>query len=187
MIVIDQGQAIVIDTPVDDDASVQLIEWIENEMHLEIVAIVPTHFHVDCLGGLGAFHQKEIPSYACNQTIDLAKTINLILPQNGFIEERTFKIGRTTVICKYLGEGHTKDNIVCYFPDEGVLFGGCLIKSMGAKRGNLADANVDEWSNTVRKVKLKYPIANIIIPGHGMIGSMKLLDSTIKMFDSNDE
>ncbi len=37
------------------------------------------------------------------------------------------------------------------------MFGGCLIKEEGAGKGNLAEANVEEWPNTVRKVKMKYP------------------------------
>ena len=86
-------------------------------------------------------------------------------------------------IAEYFGEGHTKDNIVGYFPADKTLFGGCLIKKVGAGNGNLEDANTDNWSKTVRKIKRKYHSAEIVIPGHGKSGGIELLDYTIQLFD----
>ena len=40
----------------------------------------------------------------------------------------------------YFGEGHTKDNIMGYFTEDQALFGGCLIKKVGASKGYLGDA-----------------------------------------------
>jgi len=73
MVYINKNEAIVFDTPVNDKASEELINWI-GEKHIK--AIVVTHFHIDCLGGLAKFHAKGIPSYATNQTIQLAKEKN---------------------------------------------------------------------------------------------------------------
>jgi metallo-beta-lactamase class B len=82
----------------------------------------------------------------------------------------------------FFGEGHTKDNVVGYFPDDKAVFGGCLIKEVGSGKGNLEDANVAEWSQTVSKVKQFYPEAKIVIPGHGETGGTELFDYTIKLF-----
>ncbi len=68
-------------------------------------------------------------------------------------------------------------------PLEDIMFGGCLIKEEGAGKGNLAEANVEEWPNTVRKVKMKYPEVKKIIVGHGKSGGIELLDYTIKLFE----
>jgi len=73
MIVLDDNEVVVFDTPADDQTSEELINWIENTLHGKITAIVSTHFHDDCLGGLNAFHKHRIPSYAYKYTIDLAK------------------------------------------------------------------------------------------------------------------
>ncbi|MNY76298.1 Beta-lactamase type II precursor [compost metagenome] len=62
------------------------------------------------------------------------------------------------------------------------MFGGCLIKEVEASKGYLGDANVKEWSQTVKKIKQRFPDAKIIIPGHGNIGGTELLDYTIKLF-----
>jgi metallo-beta-lactamase class B len=71
---------------------------------------------------------------------------------------------------------------VGYFPSDNVLFGGCLIKEMQATKGFLGDANVKNWSATVRKVKHAFPSVKLVIPGHGQIGGQELLDYTIKLF-----
>jgi len=182
MIVTDGREAIVYDTPTNDSISNELINWIESNLKCKVKAVVTTHFHVDCLGGLAAFHKKGIASYANQHTIDLAKTNNEALPQNGFETSMELSVGNKKVVHDFLGEGHTKDNIVSYFPNEKVMFGGCLIKSLKSGKGNLADANVEEWANTVKKVKAKYPDALVVIPGHGKVGGIDLLDYTIEKF-----
>lgn len=182
MIVFDKQEAIVFDTPADSNASVKLINWIQNELQCKITAVVPTHFHEDCLAGLAVFHQHGIPSFAHTKTIALARLNGKTVPEKGFTQGRTFKVGRKKVVATFFGEGHTKDNVVGYFPGEKVLFGGCLIKEMGAGKGNLADANTPAWSRTVTNLKEKYPEPKIIIPGHGQAGGPELLDYTIKLF-----
>ena len=47
----------------------------------------------------------------------------------------------------------------------------------------MGDANTDKWSETVRKIKLKYPNAKLVIPGHGKSGGTELFDYTIELFD----
>jgi metallo-beta-lactamase class B len=93
-------------------------------------------------------------------------------------------MGKESVIIKFFGEGHTRDNVVGYFPSEKILFGGCLIKEVGARKGYLGDANVADWSGTVRKIKKHYPSVNIVVPGHGAFGNKRLLDYTIRLFKS---
>ena len=183
MIVANKGVAIVFDTPVNNFVSQELIRWIENELICVIKGIVVTHFHVDNLGGLDAFHRKNIPSYAKSETIEIARSKNSTPPRIGFEYRLQLQLGKKKIINEFLGEGHTSDNIISYIPSEKVLFGGCLIKSLGAGKGNLMDANVAEWSNSVRKLKNKYKDAKIAIPGHGKFGGVDLLDYTIALFD----
>lgn len=183
MIVFDQGEAIIFDTPADNETSTELISWVENELHATIKAIIPTHFHADCLGGLDAFHQKGIPSYANNLTIELARSGDKTLPENGFDNLLELEVGNKKVIAEFNGEGHTRDNVIGYVPDEKVIFGGCLIKTLNASKGNLEDANTDSWSATVAKLKDKYPDTKQVIPGHGKLGGTDLLDYTVQLFE----
>lgn len=183
MIVINEKEAVIFDTPTDDATSSELIDWVENELGSQIKAIIPTHFHQDCLAGLEAFHQREIPSYASNLTIDLAKANDKTIPENGFDSLLILEVGNKEVHAEFLGEGHTRDNVISYFPEDQVIFGGCLIKEMDAGKGNLEDANINAWPQTVAKVKEKYANVRTVIPGHGKPGGIGLLDYTIQLFE----
>ncbi|GLR16025.1 subclass B1 metallo-beta-lactamase [Portibacter lacus] len=184
MIVVDQGEAIVMDTPTNDEDSKELIDWIENTLKAKVVGVVVTHFHADCLGGLNEFHKRSVPSYASFRTIELAKNEEKAIPQVGFETSLAIEVGYKKVHNEFFGEGHTQDNIICYFPSEEVIFGGCLIKTLDASKGYLGDANVDEWSNTVEAIKSKYRNVKVIVPGHGDPGNTDLLDYTIALFRS---
>lgn len=182
LIIRSSNEVIIFDTPTNDSSSEELIKWITGSLHCKINAIIPTHFHDDCLGGLKAFHKNNIPSYAFLKTIELAKKNNYAVPKNSFSDSLILKAGDETVTARFLGEGHTIDNVVGYFAGDNVLFGGCLIKELGASKGYLGDANVKDWSATVERVKKEYPEAKIIVPGHGEHGNQKLLDYTITLF-----
>ena len=179
-------EAIIFDTPTNDKSADELIKWTSEKLHYKIKAIIPTHFHDDCLGGLKAFHDRQIQSYANFKTIEFAKERNFVVPKNGFNDSLLLKVGEETIIAKYFGEGHTKDNVIGYFPSENIMFGGCLIKELNASKGYLGDANVGAWSSTVEKVKQEYPAVKIVIPGHGERGDSRLLDYTISLFKKND-
>lgn len=181
MIVVDNNEAIIFDTPPEDKISDELINWVEEVLESRVLAIVPTHFHSDCLGGLQAFHDREIPSIAHNKTIQLLDSLS-VLPQQGFDAFVNLTVGGQEVWVDYLGEGHTPDNVIAFYPREQVMFGGCLIKKLEAGKGYLGDANLEEWSNTVTKIKSKYTDVEVVIPGHGDAGGQDLLDYTIEMF-----
>jgi metallo-beta-lactamase class B len=182
LIVRSNSESIVFDTPVNDETAAELINWIKATLHCNITAIIPTHFHDDCLGGLKAFHDHMIPSYAHDKTIELAKANHFTVPQNSFRDSVIVKVGTAHVTVTFFGEGHTKDNVVGYFSNEEVLFGGCLIKEVNATKGYLGDANLTEWSTTVAKIKAKYPGVKVVVPGHGKPGNEQLLDYTIQLF-----
>ncbi|MCJ8154646.1 subclass B1 metallo-beta-lactamase [Chryseobacterium sp. SSA4.19] len=182
LIVKNGNETIIFDTPTNDQGSEALIKWIMETLHCKVNAIIPTHFHNDCLGGLKAFHDHHIPSYAYFKTIDFARENKYIIPQNSFRDSLTLKVGDKKVTAKFFGEGHTKDNVVGYFPADHIMFGGCLIKEIDAGKGYLGDANVSAWSGTVAKVKEEYPDVQVVIPGHGDYGNKKLLDYTIHLF-----
>lgn len=183
LIVRNDNETIIFDTPTNNETSEELIKWIKETLHCEINAVIATHFHNDCLGGLPIFEAHNIPSYAYFKTIEFAKENNSAVPKNSFKDSLSLKVGNEVVIVKFFGEGHTKDNAVGYFPSENVMFGGCLIKELGASKGYLGDSNVEDWSETVKKVKKEYPNVKTVVPGHGNFGNKELLDYTIQLFE----
>jgi metallo-beta-lactamase class B len=72
---------------------------------------------------------------------------------------------------------------VAWIPEKKILFGGCMVKSMRANNlGNITDADLEEWPKTVKRVKEKYSKANVVVPGHGRVGGIELIDHTISLF-----
>ncbi len=185
MIVFDKNEALVFDTPSTNEDSEELLTFLTHKLKLKVKGVVATHFHIDCLGGLEAFHKYGIASYASKKTIASAKAVNYPLPQKPFSEKLTLSVGDKKTYTEYFGEGHTRDNVIAWFPNDKIIFGGCLIKELGATKGNLADANTIAWSETVQKIKLRHPDIKIIIPGHGETGGISLLDYTIRLFKVN--
>lgn len=184
MVLVNQGEAIIFDTPTETTGSLELIKYIKEELECKVVAVVPTHFHNDCVGGLAAFERNAIPIYVNNLTMDLLKKNN-IKPASStkvFNGQLSLSLGGEEVFAEYFGEGHTSDNVIAYFPAASTIFGGCLVKEVGASKGFLGDANVTEWAATVAKIKSGYPKISLVIPGHGKWGGVELLDYTIELF-----
>jgi len=184
LIYISDNEAVIMDTPMNDTLGVLLLDWFAKTFPgVTIKAVIATHFHNDCLGALRSFHERGIASYANYMTNESIQSDSVVKPQKTFTGKMTLRIGKQQIENRYFGEGHTKDNIVTWIPSEKILFGGCMIKALDADRGYLGDANLAQWSATVRKVKAAYPKARYVIPGHGDYGGIPLLDYTIKMFE----
>ncbi|HEY0897028.1 MAG TPA: subclass B1 metallo-beta-lactamase [Sphingobacteriaceae bacterium] len=183
MIVSDGNEAVVFDTPANEESTGELLDFLKRNK-IRVTAVIATHFHADCLAGLKEVHKRRIPSFAENRTIKILRTMDPVfdLPETGFTGSAVFRVGNKQVYAGYFGQGHTGDNIIGYFADQHVLFGGCLIKEIGAGKGNLEDANVAAWPGTVQKVRLKFPDINMVIPGHGKPGGTELLNYTIGLF-----
>lgn len=186
LIYINNKEAVFMDTPMNDTLSGLLLDWFSKTFpDVTIKAVVINHFHDDCLGGLRSFHERDITSYANYMTNESIKSDNVVMPQQTFTGKQTLRIGKQNIENRYFGEAHSKDNIVTWIPSETILFGGCMIKALDAGRGNLADANLKQWSATVQQVKAAYGNAKFVIPGHGNHGGVGLLDFTIKMFEKD--
>jgi metallo-beta-lactamase class B len=184
LVITNDGKAVIFDTPANDSASEDLIQYVNKNLNSIISAVVPTHFHEDCVGGLYTFGKHHIPAYASSKTIELLKrnkhkNISLL---KGFRDSLILNVGNQKVEALFAGEAHTKDNIVGYYPADSVLFGGCLVKAIGASKGNLKDANIKAWPLTIENIKRLFPHTKIVIPGHDEPGGEELLDYTYNLF-----
>ena len=97
-------------------------------------------------------------------------------------KDTTFKVGQYSFETYYPGEGHTADNIVVWFSNEKILYGGCLVKSVDAKDlGNLEEANIKGWPGTIINIQAKFKNPNFIITGHQSWQSKNSLNYTLKL------
>ena len=83
----------------------------------------------------------------------------------------------------YPGPSHSKDNLIVYFPDKRLLFGGCAVKSIQSKNlGFTGDAIMSEWPKSLAKVLNKYNDALLVVPGHGEVGGLEIIRHTLALF-----
>lgn len=181
IIILNKDEAVIFDTPTNDQTAVELLEYLRYEMNLVITAIVATDWHDECLGGLGVFHRYGVRSHASKQTIKLAKLYGSVVPQQGFEEELVLNIGKKKVLLEYVADGRGGGNTIGYSPDDKLIFGGCLIKSFGSKKENLTLVTKKAWIETICRIKTKYPDVKKVVPGRGESGGLELLDYTINL------
>ncbi len=85
----------------------------------------------------------------------------------------------------YLGPSHAPDDIFVYFPQEKVLYGGCVLKE---QLGNLALADLVEYPKTLTKLKELHLGYTTIIAGHwSPIHGPELVDQYLHLLAINGE
>jgi metallo-beta-lactamase class B len=127
---------------------------------------------------------------AKQECIEAYKTQKFKAPNRLFDIEEGLKLslGEETVEVYFPGESHSIDNVVVYFHNRKILFGGCMVKSLKSKTpGFTGDANMQEWPKSVKKVLEIYKDARIVVPGHGKWGDTKLLNHTIELLVNYNE
>lgn len=170
------------DTVENQEKTEELLQMIQKHFKKKVVKAIVTHAHDDSIGGIQALLDKGIDVHSTQLTATLAKKFGYPSPQPTLDKKPVLKVGNTKIETFYPGEGHSQDNIVVWLPQSKILFGGCFIKDLAATNlGNLSDANVDQWDDSVQKVIDKYPKVKTVIPGHGAWGDKSLLYHTIDL------
>lgn len=184
LIIVHKGKAIMVDTPMDNAKTEVLHRYVKEVFSADITKLIIGHFHDDCLGGLDYIQQQGIESVAGNLTVEQCEKLGLAIPSTGFEKEYFINLNGLPVECRFTGPGHSFDNITVWLPAQKILFGGCLVKSSdSANLGNLSDAVVDQWDNTILKLMERYPGVKTVVPGHGKHGGSELLTHTIALVE----
>ena len=182
MVVVDGKQAILVDTPMKDELTRQLVNWIIEVRGYQLQTFIPNHWHNDCTEGMDVLAEFQVPTLAHDMTNDLLKEKDLPLAESTFSGKTRVELGSTHLTLHYPGEAHTTDNIVIWVEEEQILFAGCMAKSLSSKSlGHIADANLASWPETLKKVQTEYKDAKVVIPGHGAFGNLDLIKHTIQL------
>lgn len=178
---------VLVDTPWNNPQTKQLIGLAKDTFGKDFSLAIVTHAHEDRIGGIDALLENKIKTVSTGLTADLAEKAGYKRPDIGIdADVKKFKAGDMELEVFYPGEGHTADNITVWFPEEKVLFGGCLVKSAASKNiGNTSDANVEQWPHSVNNVLSRYKDAEVVIPGHGAWGDTSLLKHTLELLGKN--
>jgi len=174
----------MVDTPMDNDKTERLIQYVKNRLHAEVSLLIIGHYHDDCLGGLEFIQRQGIESIANFRTVDKCRETGLPIPSASFQDSLLIDFHGLSLECRFWGAGHSFDNITVWIQKKSILFGGCLVKSSDSNNlGNLSDASVEDWDETIRRIIRKHPEIETVIPGHGSFGGPELLTHTISLVE----
>jgi len=179
LIVINDKDAHIIDTPWTIADTKKLVSWIA-EQGLTLKGTISTHFHDDRAAGIPYLNSLSVETYAYELTNKLLKANNKqaakhsLLSKNSQTKQQSYIDQSIEVF--YPGAGHSSDNIVVWLPEHQLLFGGCLVKSLNSKTlGYTGDADIEQWPRSIQKLITRYPNVQRVVPGHGQVGDVKLL------------
>lgn len=167
MYVVTEKDVILLDTPWDNTQFQPLLDSIKIKHNKEVALCIATHWHSDRTDGLEYYRQKGIKTYTTKLTDKLSKKNNNKRAEYLIEKDTVFDYGQHSFEIYYPGPGHTEDNIVIWFDNPKILYGGCLIKGAEAENlGFLGDGNVFAYETTLKKVQKKYPDPKFIIVSH---------------------
>lgn len=185
LIFVDAGRALLIDTGWTADDTRVIRRVAARRLGAPITHAVITHAHADKAGGSSEL--SGVQSFWHEQSPELATEHNIEAPE--LITELVLAPGAEFVLPEFPGvhivfpgAAHTRDNLVVYFEEARVLFGGCMIRpGESDDLGNTADADVTSWARSTQVVAQAFPEASIVVPSHGAPGGRELLEHTIAL------
>ncbi|UFH54303.1 subclass B1 metallo-beta-lactamase [Spirosoma sp. KNUC1025] len=170
------------DTKEDTDNTRQLLQWVAHNLHQPVRLCIVTHAHDDRVGGISELRKAGVRVISTPLTAQKSVKQGFESPEGILPADTTFRVGQEPIRCYFPGEGHTNDNIVVWLPNQQILYGGCLVKSVAAfGMGNLADANLNEWAGSIRKLITQFGKAKIVVPGHQDWSDTKALEHTLQL------
>ena len=173
------------DTADDTDNTRQLLQWVADSLHQPVVLCIVTHAHEDRVGGISELRKAGVRVVSTPLTAQKSVKLGYEAPDGILPNDTTFTIGQEPIRCYFPGEGHTSDNIVVWLPNQQILYGGCLIKSVAVfGMGNLADANLNQWAGSIKNVMRKFGTARLVIPGHEEWGDTQSLKHTLNLLET---
>lgn len=181
-LLVTEDGSVLFDTGWNDRHAEVLLDWAARDLGRPVRRAVVTHSHYDRTGGIRALRARGIPVAGLALTAELARAAGEPAPDS--IPGLGSGPWRDSAGFELLhpGAGHTRDNVVAYFPRQRVLLGGCLVKADTATTlGNVADADVPNWPRAVARVRAAYPEVRIVIPGHGALGGPSALAWTERL------
>ncbi len=186
-VVLGDAGLLVIDTRVSHVQADEILADLRRLTDLPVRVVVNTHGHSDHCFGNARFRPAEIWGHErCAEMIRVtgerqkAKLIatvpevagavaEVVLdpPEHTFDEAAVVEIdpGGRSVDLRYLGRGHTDNDIVLLVPDAGVLFAGDLLENDATPY--FGDAYPLDWPATVER--LVDLASGVVVPGHGTI------------------
>jgi metallo-beta-lactamase class B len=182
MYLVTSNGVVMFDTPWDTTQFQPLLDSIKLRHNKNVTMCFATHWHPDKTAGLEHYRQLGIKTFTTALTDELSKKNNQKRAEFLMANDTAFNIGQYSFETYYPGEGHTADNIIIWFENEKILYGGCLIKGASDKNlGYLDDGNINEYEATLKRVQEKCLNPKFIVVAHSDWKNINSLKHSIVM------
>lgn len=209
LLVLMPGVGLLLDTPYTPEATQHLLQWFEWWYGEPDIVAINTGYHYENLGGNAYLLEQGIPVYGSDLTVqlleergdamramsleqlrdpkdkayyDVYQSLPLVAPDHVFPlkEGLQLQFGDEIVEVYYPGPSHAPDNVVVYFPDRKLLYGGSVIIGEDSL-GDTTDADMATWPEAVRTLS-RFDV-KMIISGHGERLGPRLLEHTLELLN----
>ena len=190
----DDGVALV-DTRTTPSQARELRDDLRRLTALPVTVVIDTHHHHDHAFGNSVFRPAAIWGHArcASRLLETAaeqiRTVSAEIPEladelrevvvdppERTLEETAYvDLGERRLELRYLGRGHTDDDIVVLVPDAGVLFAGDLLEN-GAPPV-FGDAYPLDWPETASR--LLDLVRGPVVPGHGDVADRRFVEDQL--------
>lgn len=189
-VVVGPSWAVVIDTLALPDETLEMRDFIEQELQVPVRYVINTHYHADHSWGNCLFPGATIIAHTlCREMLETKgresleearkqgntfQQIKIVLPNLTFSEGTiNLRVGKKTLTLLPL-PGHSQDNIGVLVEEDRVLFAGDVFMPLPY----IVDGDVDDMVASLKKIS-KMGLENVI-QGHGDIVLRGEIDNAIK-------
>ncbi|HSZ72714.1 MAG TPA: MBL fold metallo-hydrolase [Cytophagaceae bacterium] len=180
-ILVSDSLVLVIDTKMDDAAE-ELYKKVRQLAGNRPIVVVNTHFHSDHLGGNKHFKGATIlagENYGKESWIKETSEDNM--PTRWLKDQMDIKMGDDTATIYNIAKAtHTASDVVVYLHKRKMLFAGDVILNQQVP-ALMGVADPDGYMNAFEVLPKKFDIQKIV-PGHGPMGGMEVLDNFRQYF-----
>lgn len=103
-------------------------------------------------------------------------TLELVLPNQTFMDEVTFHGKKQSATLFTLGGGHSLCDAMLYIPNEKAIFMGDLL-FVNCHPTFFEESDLGNWSNMLKKIELME--IDVAVPGHGSLGTKQDISKVI--------
>lgn len=188
--VIGPNWAVVIDTLALPEETLEIRDFIEQELQVPVRYVINTHYHADHSWGNSLFPGATVIAHTlCREWLDTRgrasleearsqsisyRQIRIVLPHLTFSEgSMSLRVGKKTLTLLPL-PGHSADNLGVLVEEDRVLFAGDVFMPLPY----IVDGNVDDMVASLKKIS-KLGLENVI-QGHGDIVLRGEIDGAVK-------
>ena len=175
-------EGVIATDPIDADAAAWLKAEIKKRFDREVRYLVYSHDHRDHIAGGEIFADTAtVIAHEKAKAAIVGEKRPTAIPDVVFNDRLTIELGGKTVNLAYVGRSHSDNMIVVHFPEVRAVYTVDFVSVKRLPYMNLPDSYFPDWIDALRFTEgIDF---DILIPGHGPVGSKKDLTDHRRYFE----